>query len=288
MCRGDAGDGFCVRGRGRACARRPEVASSGHARGYRRLRAFVASRDRRQRQCHRRLDRERRHAQSRARRATAGREQCLAVAGRSLARGSRRVCTADRLRWSGQRDCRVGRVLGHHRGRRCPPFIAESAFRPAVSGVWQAPVELPTPPVTDTPRIALDAQGDVMALALTQFGAQTTFRPAATGDWQQPVAIDGGPPTQIAFDAQGNAFAVRVISRDGGQSYVVQASLRPALTGVWQPPVDISAADPEDSATQFPHGPQIAIDPDGNALAIWTAGRPGIGFAVQTALRPAP
>ena len=90
---------------------------------------------------------------------------------------------------------------------------------------------------------------------------------AATG-WQAPVdaAGPGGWSfVDVAIDAQGGAVAVwRRFDGDGGWSVV--AARRPS-GGRWSPPVAISAGDDKPSL------PTVAVDPTGNAVAVWKVWR---------------
>ena len=84
------------------------------------------------------------------------------------------------------------------------------------------------------------------------------------GTWQAPVDLsqagqDASPP-QLAVDARGDAVAVWV--RYDGNFFIMQASVRPA-GGAWRKPIDLSA--PGQSA----HEPQVAVDPQGDGVAIW-------------------
>jgi hypothetical protein len=92
---------------------------------------------------------------------------------------------------------------------------------------------------------------------------------ASAAGWQPPtnaaVGDYGGVP-EVAVDAQGKAVAVwkRHIS---GIEWSVVASTRP-LGGQWSAPVDISR-----TATSMTDrtllAPEVAVDPQGNAVAIW-------------------
>jgi hypothetical protein len=84
------------------------------------------------------------------------------------------------------------------------------------------------------------------------------------GEWTPPdtISIPGqniGEP-HIAVDPEGNATAVW--SRYNGSHWIIQASTKP-FEGSWQTPADLS------NAEQDAEGPQIAIDSEGNATAVW-------------------
>jgi hypothetical protein len=109
---------------------------------------------------------------------------------------------------------------------------------------------------------------------------QSAVRAAASGAWQAPVDLSAAGQEafdpQVAVDSQGNAVAVWY--RYDGTSYVVQGAVRPAASGVWQAPVDLSAAD-EDAVH-----PQVAVDSQGNAVAVWSRYN-ATSYIVQSAVR---
>ncbi len=121
-----------------------------------------------------------------------------------------------------------------------------------------------------SPQVAVDPRGNVVAVWTrfngTNYMVQAAVRQASSGAWQAPVdlSVAGqsavGP--QVALDPQGNA--VVVWSRFSGTHEIIQSTVRPAASGVWQAPVDISV-DGEDAAS-----PQVALDPQGNAIAVWS------------------
>lgn len=154
-------------------------------------------------------------------------------------------------------------------------------------------------PSSSRPQVALDAQGNVIAVwvrggygATPDVTVQSAFRPAG-GPWQASVdlsrpgpdgvqtAIERSGP-QVAFDGRGNAVAVW--QRNDGTSIVVQAAERPAGGG-WGAPVDISGVSVSGGDSR---SPQIVIDPSGTALAVWVQRNPLTGgYQLQSAERPA-
>lgn len=133
---------------------------------------------------------------------------------------------------------------------------AEGAWQPAV-GIVGAADEIDQPQEAENPAIAVDSQGDALAVWSWMFNdtVQAAFKPAG-GTWQAPVDIstEGASSPQVAFDGRGEALAVW-----NGEDGTVQSSFKPA-GGEWQAPLDIG------------HGgaPQIAVDGQGDALAAWT------------------
>lgn len=150
----------------------------------------------------------------------------------------------------------------------------------SAGGAWQPPVnivgaadELDQPKEAGDPGIAVDAQGDAIAVWAWAFGnpvIQTAFKPAG-GSWQAPVNIsgEGAASPQVAFDGQGNALAVW-----DGEDGTVQAAFKPA-GDAWQAPVDIGHGG----------GPQVVFDGQGDAVAVW-AGEHGIQGAGYAAAGP--
>ena len=86
----------------------------------------------------------------------------------------------------------------------------------------------------------------------------------ATPMWLAPVNISEagltGESPQVAVDAHGNVTAVW--GRGGGGDYAVQAAVRPA-DGAWQAPATLSEAGVDAG------GAQVAVDPEGDAIAVW-------------------
>ena len=129
-----------------------------------------------------------------------------------------------------------------------------------------------------TPRIAVDAGGDALAVWSTDNGGpiQTSFR-AAGGSFGAPQAVseEGGNPfePQVAFDEQDNALVVW--SRFDGGNLRVQSSTRPE-GGEFDSPVTLSAPD------QDAFEPRITAHE--GAAVVWT--RPdGANLRVQGAFR---
>lgn len=163
--------------------------------------------------------------------------------------------------------------------------IIRVAVRDA-GGPWQPAEDLSAPSGAATrPDVALDAAGNAIAVWEHRVGGgygimQSSFRPAG-GDWQ--AVQDASPPStsaneaQVAFDAAGNAIAVWVAL--GDPDNFVMAAVRPAASGIWQTAEEVSPP------TGF-SGPQLAVDPSGNAVVIWSR-HDGTNERVEAAFRPA-
>ena len=170
-------------------------------------------------------------------------------------------------------------------------WVVQASVRPADGGAWQAPVDLADQGQAgaSVPRVAVDARGDAVAVWARSGIVQASVRSAQDGVWQTPVDLSapgqnaGASYPEVAVDPQGDAVAVWSRS-DGvgfGGNYTVQAALRPAATGVWQAPVDLSARDQLGIG-----GPHVALDAQGDAVAVWSLAR-NAHFVVQAAVLPA-
>jgi hypothetical protein len=147
--------------------------------------------------------------------------------------------------------------------------IVQAATRPA-AGDWQPPVNLsPIGEQASDPQVAVDPQGDTVVVWLrtdvTTPIVQAAVRPAG-GTWQPPIQLsataDSASAPQLALDSQGNAVAIWLLS--GGTHTVVQVAERPVVSGVWQ-----TAATVSNTGTNA-GSPDLALDPQGNATAIWS------------------
>jgi hypothetical protein len=159
--------------------------------------------------------------------------------------------------------------------------IVQSATRPT-GGPWSAPVDLSgAGQNASAPQVALDAQGTATAVWYRYDGSnnivQSATRPAG-GPWSVPVDLSGAGQNasapHVALDAQGSATAVWY--RYDGSNNIVQSARRPA-GGPWSAPVDRSGAG------QSVQGPQVAVDGQGSATAVWSRSN-GSNYIVQSAV----
>jgi len=129
------------------------------------------------------------------------------------------------------------------------------------------------------PSIAVDPNGNAYAVwhdyrSGTDWDIYFSYR-AAGGDWQTNAQVndDAGTADQldpsIAVDPSGNAYAVWHDNRSG-TDYDIYFSYRPA-GGDWQPNVRVD----DDAGTADQFVPSIAVDPNGNAYAVWHDHRDG-------------
>jgi hypothetical protein len=134
------------------------------------------------------------------------------------------------------------------------------------------------------PEVAFDGQGNAIAVWRrfdgTNFIVQAAVR-AAGGSFGAAQDLSAAGQTandpQVAVDGQGNAIAVW--SRSNGTNDIVQAAVR-AAGGSFGAAQDLSAAG------QDAHVPEVAVDGQGNAIAVWSRSN-GTNYIVQAAVRAA-
>lgn len=162
--------------------------------------------------------------------------------------------------------------------------VVQAATRPA-GGPWGSSVDLPAPgDGAGVPQIALAGDGTVTVVWRRATGPTPTVQAvtrSAGGAWQAPIDLSdpGQPGTTPQIDVNDDGDAIAVWEREAGSEYVTQAARRPA-GGTWQPPVDLSSASVDITV------PQVALDDDGDATAVWQQSD-GSGQVIQAATRPA-
>jgi PKD domain len=135
--------------------------------------------------------------------------------------------------------------------------------------------------------VAVDAQGNATAVWVQWVGfgdmeiLEAATRPAG-GAWSASVQLSqaGEQPLSPKVVVSPDGEATVVWLGYNGSTEVVRAATRPA-GGAWSQPVALSDLD------EYASGPDLAIDPQGNATAIWTGGPQFEHRFVQTATRPA-
>jgi PKD domain len=168
-----------------------------------------------------------------------------------------------------------------------PPLVA---LLPGSASALQASPWVPARTISTpggdalTARVALDSDGNAIVAWARAMGGkwviQAAYRPFG-GAWQQPrdlsrPSLQARAP-QVTFDAEGNAVAVW--ERFDGMRLVVQTASFSASTERWSIPQTLSGPGGDSLS------PEVAVDGDGNALAVWA--RSGAGrWAVQSAYRP--
>jgi PKD domain len=163
-----------------------------------------------------------------------------------------------------------------------------SAIRAAIrppGGPWGAPVRISTPgSEAFAPTASIDAAGDATVIWETEASGKTpgTNVEAASlvagGPWGPPGKIGSvgeavEEPPALAADAAGEVTVVW--ARGKGAESTVEATSHP-VGGGWSPPQALSVAGEE------AYEPQVAVDPDGDAAAVWKGGEE----AVESAERP--
>lgn len=160
--------------------------------------------------------------------------------------------------------------------------IVKSAARRA-GGSWSAPQKL----FDDAgnrygSQIAVDPVGNMTAVWHRREGrafvVQSASRPAG-GSWSPPVNLSkaGAFAPLVAVDPEGEVTAVWLLEREEGNRSVVQSASRPP-GGSWSAPVNLSPV------KQAARSPQVALDPQGGATAVWEEESSG---AIQSASRSA-
>ncbi len=168
-------------------------------------------------------------------------------------------------------------------------FVVEASYRP-MGGTWQTPVYLSPEeiPGTARPEVAVDAQGDAIAI-WNQGGPYggpvwEAFRPA-DGIWQVPVEVTAGQygdRPQVAFDKQGDALALwQGFEGTPVNEWVPESAFMPA-GGAWQAPVNVAASG-------IAEGLHLAYGGNGDAVAVWDRWTHGFlsNMVAQAAFRPA-
>jgi ABC-type phosphate transport system substrate-binding protein len=178
-----------------------------------------------------------------------------------------------------------------------PDDIVQTASRPA-GGAWSAPVDLSSASEQgEGAQIAVDGSGGAVAVWRSfdgeHFNVQTASRPAGGGAWSAPAYLsevgeeEESREPQVVVDPAGNATAVW--NHYDGEEFIIQSASRPS-GGAWGATVDLSS--PGGAFIEDSSWPQIAIDPAGDAMAVWVLYRAedrhgGGDFLVQAARKPA-
>lgn len=159
--------------------------------------------------------------------------------------------------------------------------------RPA-GGQWSAPQVISEGTSRSEYDIAIDAQGNATAI-WAEFHAsadvvRSASRPNGADAWDSPVDVSAAgdgvlSQPRLAVDPQGNVTAVW---RGFGPDPVVRSKSRTAA-GTWSSMVsDLS------SGSASVEDPQVAVDAQGTATAVWASSSGGgSGPVVQAARRPA-
>jgi len=140
----------------------------------------------------------------------------------------------------------------------------------ARSGIWQGVTLIESGAGNAyTPQIAIDGSGNAIALWYQYDGSHdsiyTNRFDAHSGSWQGETLIESSTESagypQIAVDGSGNAMAVW--RQYNGSKYDIHANYFDARSGSWQGAALIES----DTGDTFK--PQITVDGNGNAIALW-------------------
>lgn len=151
------------------------------------------------------------------------------------------------------------------------------ASRRSAAGVWTAPEAAESSlNAVFSPRVGLDGSGSAIAVwyELTQVSPDNRWRVFAArnqgGSWSAAAAIDGSTnenssEPRIAINASGDAIVV------WSQNPIIQnavtsiwANVYKHTTGLWSGPALLETDD-----SGFAGSPEPAMDPAGNAIAVW-------------------
>jgi hypothetical protein len=175
----------------------------------------------------------------------------------------------------------AGNATAVWRRYRGGKLIYESAVRQA-GGPWSTPSRF-FGGLEDAYglQIAVDPLGNETAIwgrrVRRSWVVQSATR-SVEGSWSVPVTLSavGAFDALVAAGPEGNVTAVWLLEREEGWRSVVQSATRSA-GGSWSAPVTLSP--PRKAA----RSPQIALDPQGGATAVWEEEYSG---ATQSATRP--
>ena len=160
---------------------------------------------------------------------------------------------------------------------------------------WDAPLQLSVGDRALAPELALNAGGDALVVWDHEIGAVCATQPAAlecvhvveavtrsrSSAWGAPVEISRpGVDSRPTAGVGGSGDAAIAWVHDIGRDRVLQATYRRGRSGSWPEPNDLSEPTLQIAA------PEIAVDADGNAVAVW-AERANTTFAVKAVVRSA-
>jgi hypothetical protein len=174
----------------------------------------------------------------------------------------------------------AGNATAVWRRYRSGKLIYESAVRQA-GGPWSTPSRF-LGGLEDAYelQIAVDPLGNQTAIWVRRVGRSWVVQSATRsvgGSWSAPVTLSpaGAGSALVAAGPEGNVTAVWLLEREEGWRSVVQSATRSA-GGSWSAPVSLSP--PRKGA----RSPQIALDPQGGATAVWEEEHSG---AIESATR---
>ena len=146
--------------------------------------------------------------------------------------------------------------------------IAIWANRYAVGAGWGSPEVLGTYSWggASDPQVALDADGDAIVVWSDQSGILANrFEPGV--GWKGPKQVGANRTShspQIAMDAQGNAAVVWQESTYDYERVWATRYLVGGAWGDWEAPAQLTLRN-----VNYAESPHVAVDPSGNAVAVW-------------------
>jgi hypothetical protein len=194
--------------------------------------------------------------------------------------------------------------LGHERGSSWPPApaiapggsaavvwttedpgfngIAYAAVRAA--GAWQPaqPISFVDGNAWPAPSVGIDARGNILAIFDTGLDVDATLKPAG-GAWERPVVVSPRlflPGSNLVMNAAGQVVAFWLWSQDiagtGNTAF-------PLAAVEYVPGIGWGPAQTLDANTGGDASPVAAIDPGGDAIAVWEHNAPD-GSAIESAI----
>ena len=150
------------------------------------------------------------------------------------------------------------------------------------AATWLPPVSLSGSGQVQPPQVAVNADGDAVAIWSAGDGSiQAVVRPAG-GAWgsPEPVAAPGqsGQSADVGIDSAGTATAVW--KRSNGTNTVISSKTRPA-GGAWSP-----IARQLSTAARDATNPKLAVNAAGGAVAVWQLLEASGTQTVQASTRP--
>ena len=148
--------------------------------------------------------------------------------------------------------------------RHADMFDVAAEIRSVASGTWGAPVELSTGDVQAGPSLAATPGGQAFAVWIQGTALLAARADLAKGVWDPPVTLshDAGSDAAVAVNAGGDAVAIWTAHDRPG----IEAAFRPS-SGSWGAVAQIV----DGTRRPSPGGPDVALAPDGTAVAVWIA-----------------
>ena len=167
-------------------------------------------------------------------------------------------------------------------------FVILASARPC-GYIWQTAPDTLSEPGRDgnSPEVAVDSNGNAVAVWQQYDGVNLLINASQKpfgGSWQPSASVISrslcnSVNPRVAADADGNVTVVWECCLDG--TWGIQAAQKP-LNGIWTDPETISGSL---SASSLNQEAQLAIDPSGNVMAVWTASSKE-GSSIHFSLKP--